>query len=213
MAVTLILGLVFFISSLVLWYRVSQRLPELIAIPEDAIRGRLAEGDTAVIRLIMRVRALWDERYLQVLARSLGAKGLQKIHIVLMRLDNGVVGIMRKIRLENGLAQAGAASADRKNALPLSEASAREEAGGPIRLKKSRAEGVGSEASPTIKTIQFSTMRAIAPDAATPHTEPPISASRITRRKRVPEQSGVQARTRRPRKKSPVEESRESPVS
>lgn len=98
-----ILGLIFVSSTFYLWYRVSAKLPELIAIPDQVITERFHE-DSARLRLfLLNIKTWYREQHYQEAFWVIYTKVLYKLHIFLMRLDNGIVALLKRVR-ENGRA-------------------------------------------------------------------------------------------------------------
>ena len=98
MTVDIILVVLFITSIFFLWYKVSQKIPELIAIPDQVITARFEE-DSAKFRIfIVHLKSYYLEgRYKETFFRILG-KALYRIHIIFLRLDNGVASLLKKIR-------------------------------------------------------------------------------------------------------------------
>ncbi|MEK7541755.1 MAG: hypothetical protein AAB533_02820 [Patescibacteria group bacterium] len=86
-------------SSAVLWYRVSQKIPELVAISDDIIIDRLHEDSARVRVFILNARRYWRQReHHQFLLRHTD-RALHRLHIMMMRADNGVVAFHKKVRV------------------------------------------------------------------------------------------------------------------
>lgn len=87
---------IFFVSIIILWYRITIKIPELIAVPDEVIAARLEE-DSAKIRLFfLHFRVFFREkRYKKVFLRAC-EKMLHRIHIIIMRLDNSIVALLKK---------------------------------------------------------------------------------------------------------------------
>ena len=113
MSFDIILGIIFVGSSFWLWYFVSQRLPRLVSIPDHVVTERL-EAHSGKFRLfLLNFRVFWHKGEHWELLRSFIAKTLQKFHIVLLRLDNGVVALQKKLKQnENGGGNGNASSED-----------------------------------------------------------------------------------------------------
>lgn len=101
MPMDIALAIIFIASIVTLWYRISVKIPELIAIPDEVITARLEE-DSAKLRLfLLHLKIFYREkRYEEIFWRILG-KTLYKIHIGLMRLDNGMVNLLKRIRVHS----------------------------------------------------------------------------------------------------------------
>ena len=93
---------IFCAGILLLWYRVSVRLPQLIAIPDQVITERLRE-DSARFRLFFLHLRLWyREGHYGESVRIFFGKTLYRFHIVLLRLDNGTMALLKKVKGGNG---------------------------------------------------------------------------------------------------------------
>ena len=98
---------VFLISVFMLWYRISEKIPELIAVPDQVIVERLHE-DSAKIRIFMLDAKKWykEKHYEQTFWNFCG-KTLYKFHILLLRTDNGTVAFLKKVRAHGGINEIG----------------------------------------------------------------------------------------------------------
>src|SRR3989344_3957974 len=103
MIIDALLALTFFASLFMLWYRVSARIPELIAIPDEVITARLEE-DSAKLRLfLLQIKSYYrEEKYKHTFWRVWG-KTLYKVHIGLLRLDNGTLNLLKRTRERTGV--------------------------------------------------------------------------------------------------------------
>ena len=102
MIVDIALVIIFIAGIVTLWYRISVKIPELIAIPDEVITARLEE-DSAKLRLFLLHLKFYyrEKKYEEVFWRML-SKTLYKFHIGLMRLDNGTMGLLKRVRLHAG---------------------------------------------------------------------------------------------------------------
>lgn len=97
MLVDIVLALIFLASITTLWYRVSIRIPELVAIPDMVITERLLQ-DSAKMRLfILRLKSLYHERRITEAFYRFLAKILYRLHIMILRFDNSLVLYLKKI--------------------------------------------------------------------------------------------------------------------
>lgn len=98
MIFNLILGVLFAGSAGYVWYLISARIPELIAIPDEVIVERLHEDSARVRIFLLHAKTFWREpRYHHAFWRFC-EKIIQRAHIALMRADNGVVTLLKKVR-------------------------------------------------------------------------------------------------------------------
>lgn len=98
MIIDFLLAIIFAASTATLWYRISGKLPELIAIPDQVITERFHE-DSARLRLFVLNFKTWykEQHYREAFWRVL-VKALYKLHIFLLRLDNGIVALLKGLR-------------------------------------------------------------------------------------------------------------------
>ena len=103
MVIDIALLLLFVASVSTLIFFVSHKIPELVAIPDEVIRERLAE-DSARFRFIaVNLKELFRQRgYLLLFLQFLG-KMLHKIHILFLKIDNWVVLMLRRVREKNSV--------------------------------------------------------------------------------------------------------------
>lgn len=98
------LVIVFVASAVVLWYRLSAKIPELIAIPDEVITARLQEESAKLRLFLLHIKSYYrEEKYKDTFWRVLG-KTLYKVHIGLLRLDNGTVSFLKKVKENSGTA-------------------------------------------------------------------------------------------------------------
>lgn len=98
MLIDITLALIFVASVATLWSRVSDKLPELIAIPDQVITERFHE-DSAQLRLfLLNIRTWYREQHYQDTFWRIYTKILYKLHIFLLRLDNGIVALLKNMR-------------------------------------------------------------------------------------------------------------------
>ena len=88
----------------ILWHRISHKIPELIAIPDEVIVARLNEDSARVRIFLLHFRTFWREPRYQEAFWRFCEKMLYRIHIVLMRVDNGLAVLLRKVRSHAGVA-------------------------------------------------------------------------------------------------------------
>lgn len=101
MTIDIIFAISFVISVYLLWYRISIKIPQLIAIPDQVITERFHE-DSAWLRLfILHIKLYYKEgKYKQVFWNFLG-KTLYKLHLLLLRIDNNIVVFLKIIRIKS----------------------------------------------------------------------------------------------------------------
>lgn len=97
MIIDAIFALIFLASIITLWYRVSIRIPELVAIPDMVITERLLQ-DSAKMRLfLLRLKSLYHERRITETFYRFLAKILYRLHIIILRFDNSLVFYLKKM--------------------------------------------------------------------------------------------------------------------
>ncbi len=98
MVVDIILAVSFLAGAFVFWYRLSLKIPELIAIPDQVITERLEEDSAGMRLFLLRIKSYYREgKHKQVFWSFLG-KTFYRMHLLLMRMDNGTVALLKKIR-------------------------------------------------------------------------------------------------------------------
>lgn len=100
MIIDIALAFLFLASITILWYRVSIRIPELVAIPDMVITERLLQ-DSAKMRLfILRLKSLYHERRITESFYRFLAKIVYRLHIMILRFDNSLVLYLKKIHFK-----------------------------------------------------------------------------------------------------------------
>ena len=103
MVVDIILIVSFLAGGFAFWYRLSLKIPELIAIPDQVITERLEEDSAGIQLFLLRIRTYYREgKHKQVFWSFLG-KTFYRIHLLLMRMDNRTVVLLKKIRTHGGI--------------------------------------------------------------------------------------------------------------
>ncbi|MFY9463371.1 MAG: hypothetical protein WAP52_04275 [Candidatus Sungiibacteriota bacterium] len=106
MLFTLFLVILFIGSVGVLWHRISEKIPELVAIPDEVIVARLHEDSARVRIFLLHAKTFWREpRYREPFWRFC-EKICYRAHIVLLRMDNGLMALAKKVRGYAGIANA-----------------------------------------------------------------------------------------------------------
>jgi len=99
----LLLIIVFIGSAGALWYRVSEKIPELVAIPDEVIVDRLHDDSARVRVFLLNLKHWWrEEQYREPLWRFC-EKVVYRLHIFLLRADNGMMALLKKVRSLGGL--------------------------------------------------------------------------------------------------------------
>lgn len=96
--IDIVFAIIFFGGVFGLWYRVTQKIPELVAIPDQVIVERLHE-DSAKIRLfILHIKTFYKEAKYKEVFWKIAGKVLYKFHIAVLRIDNSVVRVLKRIK-------------------------------------------------------------------------------------------------------------------
>ena len=91
--------LIFCASVVALWYWLSQKVPELVAISDALIQQQLQEESAKLHLVILNFRTFWKERHFRDILLQFAAKLLYKTHIGLLRIDNRLVSLLQKMRV------------------------------------------------------------------------------------------------------------------
>ena len=101
MYIDILLALAFGISIYILWRRVSDKIPELIATPDQDLSVLLEQNTAKLQRFFLHVfhfRSFYRERRYHANIRLFVAKLLYRIHIIVLRLDNRIVLVLKRMR-------------------------------------------------------------------------------------------------------------------
>ena len=102
MAFDLFLAFVFLASAAALWYYISLKIPELVAISDAVIVERFHE-DSAQIRIfLLHFKVFYREGRHREWLWKVSEKICHRAHIFLLRADNSIVGYLTKIRSRSG---------------------------------------------------------------------------------------------------------------
>lgn len=98
MFIDIAFAIIFFVGVFGLWYRITQKIPELVAIPDQVITERLHEDSAQVRLFVLHLKTFYKEaRYKDIFYGFLG-KLLYKLHIVILRIDNAVVQTLKGVK-------------------------------------------------------------------------------------------------------------------
>lgn len=91
--------LAFFLVSLFLfWYRLSSKIPELIAIPDQIITERFHDDSSRLRLFLLHLKIYYREGKHKLIFWKFIGKTLQKLHLLLLRVDNMTVIVIQKVR-------------------------------------------------------------------------------------------------------------------
>ena len=95
------LGIIFFTSIIAFWYRLSIKIPELIAVPDEVIAMRLEEDSAKIQLFFLHFKVFFREKWYKKNFFRICERTLHRMHIIAMRFDNAMVRLLKKVR-ENG---------------------------------------------------------------------------------------------------------------
>lgn len=104
MYIDILLALACVFSFYILWRRVSEKMPELELIPDQDLSILLEENTEKLQRFFLHLlhfRSFYRERHYHEKLRSFATKMLLKVHILVLRIDNGIVALTARLRAES----------------------------------------------------------------------------------------------------------------
>lgn len=104
MYIDILLALACVFSFYILWRRVSEKMPELELIPDQDLSILLEENTEKLQRFFLHLfhfRSFYRERHYHEKLRSFATKMLLKVHILVLRIDNGIVALTARLRVES----------------------------------------------------------------------------------------------------------------
>lgn len=102
MLITLAFGIVFIGSCFMFWYCISGKIPHVVAIHDDVITQRLHE-DSARFRLfLLHAKTFYKEEYYHAVFWNFLGKIFYKLHIFVLKIDNSLMMLLKKIRMRGG---------------------------------------------------------------------------------------------------------------
>ena len=102
MLIDILLGIIFVGSCFALWYRISEKIPQVVAIHDEVITQRLHENSARLRIFLLHFKTFYKEEYYLNLFWSFFGKVFYKLHIFVLRLDNYIISVLKKIRARNG---------------------------------------------------------------------------------------------------------------
>lgn len=102
MAFDILLILIFLASAASLGYILSQWLPRLVAIPDEVITDHLHAQSAKFQLFLLNFKTFYRERKIQQWFWRFLMKVLQKFHILILKLDNGMTALIRIARTHGG---------------------------------------------------------------------------------------------------------------
>lgn len=122
MLFNLFLVIIFAGSVGVLWHRISEKIPELVAIPDEVIVARLHEDSARVRIFLLHAKTFWREPRYRLIFWRFCEKICYRIHIIFLKMDNGLMALAKKVRSHGDIAGA------EESELPASGGGEKEEA-------------------------------------------------------------------------------------
>ena len=104
MYIDILLGFVFVLGIYILWCRISEKIPDLKLIPDQDMSVLLEENTAKIQRFFLHLfhfRSFYRERHYHAKFWSVVTKLLFKFHIILLRADNGIMRLMKRMRASN----------------------------------------------------------------------------------------------------------------
>lgn len=113
-------------SAGVLWYRISHKIPELVAIPDEVIVDRLHEDSARIRVFLLNIRRYLRDGAYWTMLLWYAERVLYRIHILLLKADNAMMALVKRMRARqgrdvletNGNVQAAAYEASEQNTRP-----------------------------------------------------------------------------------------------
>lgn len=106
MYIDILLGLVLAIGIYIFWRRISEKIPDLKLIPDQDLSVLLEENTAKIQRFFLHIfhfRSFYRERHYHERFWSIATKFLFRLHIFLLRADNGIMRLMKRMRMSNGM--------------------------------------------------------------------------------------------------------------
>ena len=101
MYIDILLALASIISSYLLWQRLADKIPELTLVPDQSLAELLEENTAKFQKFFLHLfhfRSFYRERHYHEKARRLTAKFLYRVHIGILRMDNVILRMMKRMR-------------------------------------------------------------------------------------------------------------------
>lgn len=98
MFIDAILGITFLGSLFFLWYRLSEKIPALVAVPDQVISDNFKEESAKVRLFILHLKTFYKEKHFREELLNFVYKILQRTHILLMKADNGLTRLLKSMR-------------------------------------------------------------------------------------------------------------------
>lgn len=100
MILNFILAGIFMVSTYILWYSISQKIPEIVAIPDRVITERLHEESAKIRLFLLHLKSFYRTgKYKEVFWKYF-SKVLYRLHIIILKIDNGIIALLKKTRVQ-----------------------------------------------------------------------------------------------------------------
>ena len=97
MALNIFLTAIFLASAAGLWYFISLKIPELVAVSDGVIVERLHEDSARVRIFVLHFRTFYREGRYRIWLWRFSEKICYRVHIFVLRTDNALVRMLQKI--------------------------------------------------------------------------------------------------------------------
>ncbi|MDP3710621.1 MAG: hypothetical protein Q8R29_02740 [bacterium] len=98
MIINLILLAIFLSSFFIVWCRVSQGIPRLATVSEEAIAAYLKEESSKLHFFVVEIKSFYRDKKYKEWLRVVWAKLLYRFHILLLKVDNKITTILKDLR-------------------------------------------------------------------------------------------------------------------
>ena len=94
----LFLAMIFIGSTAALWYFISLKIPELVAVSDAVIVERLHEDSARIRIFLLHFKIFYRQGRHRVWFWRMCGKACWRAHILFLRADNGIMKILQRIR-------------------------------------------------------------------------------------------------------------------
>ncbi len=113
MFLNLFLTAIFLASAAGLWYFISLKIPELVAVSDGVIVERLHEDSARVRIFLLHFRTFYREGRYRIWLWRFCEKICWRVHIFILRSDNALVAILQKIHAAASAGDEGRGASDK----------------------------------------------------------------------------------------------------
>ena len=104
MYINILLAVLLAAGIYIFWRRISKKIPDLTLIPDQDLSVLLEENTAKIQRFFLHIfhfRSFYRERHYHERFWSIITKFLFRLHIFLLRADNGIMRLMKRMRAGN----------------------------------------------------------------------------------------------------------------